>query len=598
MDNNELKKLSFDELLQLSEENTNDFKYDRSSIYKVAFDICKEAGDEINKEKMQKEILAFDLSTHNSPEKRFSEKMIFTTESGQEIKYPDPEKDFTSDVIEYYKHRAKETKNPILRARYSDIVWEFKREFEYVLIAIDSYLDCFDIYLANKWDMEIADSATRALILAVSLDNKEKIEKSVKKIRQLLEQLKSLEMYRVILEIIKAGLYSFSKLKGLLDLQYLEQIIDKAINYYQKETDSYDLERAFLEQLVKIHRIKKNDSEVLQTRIKIAESYIREAEWKRKNYHSGNMVAATFYEKAMVEFMNIGGFDDKVEEIKLKIIECNAAAREKEFKVISTSINIPVEIIEEIMKKYDVPDIDTFLEIVSLDPNLIPSWDEAIKYAKKESIEALLLHLVDTEVIKGNICVKRISDPEEKLEYRAIQHFIFEYNIIANAILSRVFTYLSDKFQDYRNELMSFLGRTGIISQDRLKILQVGVDRFYEQDYVSAIHILVFQIEGILRDVIGQMGLPTFSYRNNEMRQRMLSDILDALSDAKGFTQDLLKFISIFLNNVIGYNLRNDVAHGLVNIDKLNKANAQLLLLILLRIAIYKVTKKEAEKTE
>lgn len=54
--------------------------------------------------------------------------MSGTTDKEEEWKYPDLEKHFPKESIEYYKNRANDTNNPILKARYSDIIWELDKE--------------------------------------------------------------------------------------------------------------------------------------------------------------------------------------------------------------------------------------------------------------------------------------------------------------------------------------------------------------------------------------------------------------------------------------------------------------------------------------
>ena len=53
------------------------------------------------------------------------------------------------------------------------------------------------------------------------------------------------------------------------------------------------------------------------------------------------------------------------------------------------------------------------------------------------------------------------------------------------------------------------------------------------------------------------------------------------------------KFIEVFLNDIKGENLRNEIAHGLVKIDALGKDTAQILICLLLRLSNYKIVKKE-----
>jgi len=105
---------------------------------------------------------------------------------------------------------------------------------------------------------------------------------------------------------------------------------------------------------------------------------------------------------------------------------------------------------------------------------------------------------------------------------------------------------------------------------------------------------LIFDLlEGVLRDLLGELGLSTFFYKNNEMREKMFSDILATLSQIEGIDKDFLKFIEIFLCDIRGDNYRNDIAHGLLSLQAFTKEKAQLLLLILIQLASYSIVKKD-----
>jgi len=69
MEKSELQKLSPEELINLSESNTSDFRWNRSDIYNVLFEKYEKSGEREKLENIRKEILIFDLSTHNSPKK-------------------------------------------------------------------------------------------------------------------------------------------------------------------------------------------------------------------------------------------------------------------------------------------------------------------------------------------------------------------------------------------------------------------------------------------------------------------------------------------------------------------------------------------------
>ncbi len=80
-----------------------------------------------------------------------------------------------ADVFAYWEERVNDCRNPIMRARYSDLIWDLKRvaiahkpSYHYAQIAIDSYLDAVDRKL---YPMEIVGIQwlQRALDLSCSI---------------------------------------------------------------------------------------------------------------------------------------------------------------------------------------------------------------------------------------------------------------------------------------------------------------------------------------------------------------------------------------------------------------------------------------------
>jgi len=594
MEKSELQKLSPEELINLSETNTSDFRWNRSDVFKVAFEKYEKSGERKKLEDMRKELLIFDLSTHNSPKKRFDSRMSGTTDKGEEWKYPNLEKHFPEEAIEYYKNRANVTNNPILKARYSDVIWELDEDVNYARLAVIAYLDCCPIYFTNEWDHELADSLDRAITIASMINDQKLIDESLKKHYELIIQLVEERRFRYLLEIIESILNRERKVRDQIDYEYLISIIESTIvDYSQNVTDSFHLQRSFLGLIEKMWQIRKNENEKRKIKVRIAESFIEEAEWKKVNYPSGNMVATRFYEMALRAYMDLGNFPDKVKELKVKIQETNEAALKTEYKVISTEVKIPREKIDDYLKSYKGRKTTEVFQIMNLDKNLVPSYERSKKDAIEQAKEFVVQHIFPVAIMKGNICVKHISEEDEKLEYSTIRNFQMGYRMTAHMLLNEIFALLEKEHPKYIESLAQFLSSSEIIDDERIEIIKHGLRAFEDKEYVASIHILIFQIEGLLRDLLGKLDLPTFSYRSNEMRERMLSDILETLSQIEGIDKDFLKFIEIYLCDIRGDNYRNDIAHGLLSLGAFTKENAQLLLLILIKLASYSIVKKD-----
>ena len=603
MERSELEKLKPEELINLSETNTSDFRWDRSDIYRVAFEKYEISGEKEKLEDMRKEILIFDLSTYSSPKKRFDSLMSGTTDKGEEWKYPDSEKHFPIGAIEYYKNRANVTNNPILKARYSDVIWELDKDVNYARLAVRAYLDCCPIYFTNEvkddfdWDHELADSLDRAITIAVMIKDQSLIDESLTKHYDFIKRLSEEKRFRYLLEIIKSILKRQKRIKDQVNYEYLISIIESTISeYVQNVSDSFHIQRSFMKLLSEIWQLRKNEDKLLEVKVRMAESFVEEAEWKKINYPSGNMVAAHFYETALQTYMDLGGFPEKVSELKVKIQKANEAALKTEYKALSTEVKIPTEKIGEYLKMYKGRKTTEVFQIMSSDRNLIPSYEESQNQAIEQTKKFVLQHFMPVTVMKGNICVKHIPEDDEKLEYSTINNFQMRYKMIGHILLNEIFALLEKEHPKYLDSLFQHLYSSGIIDSERLEIIKHGLMAFEKEGYVAAIHILIFQIEGILRDLLEKLGLPTFSYRNNEMRERMLQDVLNTLFQVEGIDKDFLKFMEIFLCDIRGDNYRNDVAHGLLPVEDFTKEIAQLLLLILIKLASYNVIEKEKNK--
>ena len=119
------------------------------------------------------------------------------------------------------------------------------------------------------------------------------------------------------------------------------------------------------------------------------------------NNSSGYMIAAHCYEKPLQAYTDLGKYSDKVEELKVKITEANEAALETEYNAISSTVPIPTEAINKYVDTYRSLGIDQIFEALSMDPNLIPSYEQEREKAIKQAEEFALSQLFPVAIMKG-----------------------------------------------------------------------------------------------------------------------------------------------------------------------------------------------------
>lgn len=170
MADSEFAGLTVEELVQLSEETTTGLRHNRSGPYRKAFTLLEGKGDEKRREEMRWEALAHDLVPRLNG-KRFREEFVAETESGETIKYPDLSRDFPAEAVDYYRTRINETKNPMLRARYADLVWVLAKDGLAAVAAVNGYLESSGLYFAEGMWVQAADSVVRALMLSHEINS-------------------------------------------------------------------------------------------------------------------------------------------------------------------------------------------------------------------------------------------------------------------------------------------------------------------------------------------------------------------------------------------------------------------------------------------
>ena len=106
-----------------------------------------------------------------------------TREDGTPFYAPDI-KEADAVTIDYWKKRSLECKQPILRARYSDLVWDFSRivanqkpGVSFARMAIDAYIEAAK--LSYKFAVQPIHYTERALTLAASIGDEERIGRVV-----------------------------------------------------------------------------------------------------------------------------------------------------------------------------------------------------------------------------------------------------------------------------------------------------------------------------------------------------------------------------------------------------------------------------------
>jgi hypothetical protein len=135
-------------------------------------------------------------------------------------------------------------------------------------------------------------------------------------------------------------------------------------------------------------------------------------------------------------------------------------------------------------------------------------------------------------------------------------------------------------------KLTDYFSESKLFTPDQLKIVLVGLDKYLEKDYVSAMHILVPQFESLFLNIAQGFGIQIVSLdkkRDIATRTTTLSEYhLDSDEFKNIFGEDFCQQIKFILFEPMGYKIRHKVAHGEIKVNECNFANTTLILYLYL----------------
>lgn len=508
-------------------------------------------------------------------------------DDGTIIKIPDLPQ-ITPDIISYWEQQAKLAINSIMRSRYADLVWDLsfvaaskKPDFTMAHIAIDSILEIAD-QNAHSYQMNVVKKLKRALSIALSLNDNAQIEK----VRDAIIAYEDL-----VGEDDKPGLWGYS-----YDLLYNNKKIN--LTPEQKTKIISDLENRFK----RIITSPTPDPWLLDhAASRLADYYNNAGQREDMNrvisglgsiFEGISQDAAPLLGISMLEHLHPiymkYGLKDKATDATRKIRELGPKMKEQ-MKVQTHNIEISQKEIEDYIASTVEGDLHSVL--IKIAVNFTPQRDQIIELLKDLSRDAPLTFHISTHIQdhQGRP-IATIGPLEDDLNgnivYQASKNLSFSayfLNEVMNATVS--------KFNLAAEQLTDYLYQSPVFDKTRRDIIEQGIGLYFAGENFLAIHILVPQIEHLLRNLLEICGGYILkSSRTGGFDFRTLDDILHDPIFEKLFGQDIVLYFLTLLTDKRGWNIRNRVCHGLATGETLGKSVADRLLHVLLVLALINET--------
>jgi lysyl-tRNA synthetase class 1 len=406
------------------------------------------------------------------------------------------------DTVAHWEQRASASKNPLMKARYADAAWDLAKviansrpNHECARMAIDGYVEATDRHF-YKFEIEPVEWLVRALHLAQSVGDADRIKKVVDAM---------FAFYQVSLQPRHAGVWIFlyDNLYGEKDListsqeaqiiSDLEAMLGRlSVIGEPNEFDPYGAQAA-AERLVQ-HYKKQGDATNIQRVIKAyGEAFVTMAE-------KANPMLAMAWLQPVIERYEQEGMKNEAEELRLLQIKKseNIASDMKHYSV---KVDITKKDYDDLVNRLMVHgDLATTLRNVAC--YFIPRADMARKFVQEVKTVAPLLSMIPIKVVdRTGRPVAWVGTDDEDSDGRLF-HRLAQIAGFNQSFLSYVIEAVIAEFQPNVDDIVAVLYRSPLFLESRRSILRDGISAYLSKDHLKGIHVLVPQVEEMLRTLL------------------------------------------------------------------------------------------------
>lgn len=478
----------------------------------------------------------------------------------------------TEEIISYWKSRAVEVIHPILRGRYIGLYCEFAKtvtgrsaDFNAIDLCASSLIDSVEqqvngssvidkrkleraLTLAQQYNIQ--PQTERVKVLALRLDTDIPVEE-VKNIWSvsfdlLVNRKKRLvteEEEKTIIDLLEARLEAL-KLK---DPWATKALAERLAGYYYRKGLKADVRR------------------VLYLLRDSFDKHITEVP----------AIQASGHLQQLMQIFRLFQLNKEAEELMIRIRTVSQKS-DQEFKRIAVEHDFEkdklVEYANQVLK-YD-GDIMfariTKAHILSL---------EEIESGLKEAYQRYpIRYMMPTDVLdkKGRVLANirpylenkedhQVAYLHETMQFASIYlHFIFLEGIKQGKISEKI--------------VMDFLKKSSILDEARYSLIGAGIKSFFDEDYLSCIHVLIPQFEEAIRNLLEINGGNVLTFSENTYPVKTFNHVLEDEIVKRAFGEETVYYFKVLFTDPRGWNLRNQVAHGLLEPEHFNQQTAQRLM--------------------
>ncbi len=481
--------------------------------------------------------------------------------------FADTFKNLTDEQLDFLAEIAPEISDPELQARVADILWVRRRDYRMAQLAIPAYLESAKILESPDQWTYCVDRIERALRLARKIGyQNEVVFAHIEEVLDRYQGEDPLWLSAKLMELLQENRFG--------DPAKYATLSEKAANLAKTHCD-WRRARTLWHIKAKWHRIEQDFTKEFAASMSAAETYVKEAESALQRTPPSYMVAADFLQRAVEAFRRIGGVDAKAraEDVHKLLLQYQEETR-NEMMTISQKVDISelVEIARNYVRGKDFQEALFSLALL-VTPTDISQLRQEVQKQAHDFVASHLISAVKMNEM-GKVVARRpgsilSSDPEEAeaaIHFEMCRQAIYYHNLRVQAYIEPARYQINLEHNVRLNDILAIVSHSPFVPPKREYLYAKGLYAGLTGDFFTSTHILIPQIENSVRYIMWRRGIITSGLDHRGIQnEHNLNSTLYRSEITSIFDENTLFDLKCLLVDHAGSNLRNRMAHGLIN---------------------------------
>ena len=485
--------------------------------------------------------------------------------------------DFSAEDISFFSDIIPEITNIHLKARLADIVWVKapKRELKYALTAIDCYRQIplnTEMWVRNGREYWYRAISLTGMLRSGAGDRMQELERDI---QLAFDHSSESDGYLALWLAELMNNFGLGK-------NHAENIATHLELLARKFETAEDLHRArdYFDVASKWYTLAENGTKSIEMTVCRAEAFVKEAA------RSSKLVAVGHLEKSIQILKTVPKVERSSFKIDERIVQLHKSLNESGQLALSEMGGITsgaVDISQTVEAAKSAISGLPLIEALKAFANLFPGMH--ISEMKKSAITQLKQYPLSsffggTHISRdGRVIAKTsgidfnaaLDENHPNVQASVMQNHGIYISLITQSTILPALEILHLEHRIREIDFLSIAKQSPIVPPGREVLFAKGLYSGYNHDYITAIHLLSPQIENLVRFHLKNAGAKTSTLDGCGIENENGLSTLIALPEMTAvFKEDLTFEIKSLFCDPLGANLRNEIAHGLMDHNACN----------------------------